>query len=74
VFKRALGIPPHAFQVQLRLARSQRLLRKGEPLARVAVETGFADQSHFTRSFKRLVGVTPGAYSKNVQYREHRKP
>jgi AraC-like DNA-binding protein len=37
----------------------------------VAQETGFADQSHLTRRFKRLVGVTPGRYagrSKNVQY------
>lgn len=69
VFRRAFGLPPHAFQTQLRLAKARRLLRLGQPLARVAADTGFADQSHFTRRFKAVVGVTPGAYRKNVQDR-----
>jgi AraC-like DNA-binding protein len=69
VFRRAFGLPPHAFQTQLRLAKAQKLLRQGQPLATVAADTGFADQSHFTRRFKTVVGVTPGAYRKNVQDR-----
>jgi AraC-like DNA-binding protein len=72
VFRRAFGLPPHAFQTQLRLARACRLLRLGQPLAAVAAETGFADQSHFTRRFKNVIGVTPGAYRKNVQDRDSR--
>ena len=52
--------------------RARSLLLRGWPPARVAHQTGFADQSHLTRRFKRLVGVTPGRYagrrSKNVQY------
>lgn len=63
------GIPPHSYQIQVRIARAKRLVRESWPLARVASATGFADQSHFTRHFKRLVGVTPAQYlghSKNV--------
>jgi AraC-like DNA-binding protein len=48
------------------------LLAAGVPIARVAAETGFADQSHLARHFKHLTGVTPGQYRKgrkNVQDR-----
>lgn len=70
VFRRSLGLPPHAFQIQLRVVWAARLLRLGRPLAEVAADTGFADQSHLTRRFKTVVGVTPGSYreGKNVQY------
>jgi AraC-like DNA-binding protein len=70
VFRDEVGLPPHAYQTQARLGRARSLLLRGWPAARVARETGFADQSHLTRRFKRLVGVTPGRYaevSKNVQ-------
>jgi len=71
VFRDEVGLPPHAYQTQARLGRARSLLLRGWSAARVARETGFADQSHLTRRFKRLVGVTPGRYaegSKNVQY------
>jgi len=64
------GMPPHAFQTQLRVLRARLLILQGWPLPHVASQTGFADQSHLTRHFKRLVGVPPGQYqasSKNVQ-------
>ena len=70
VFSEQVGMPPHAFQTQVRVARAKTLLLEGWPISRVATQTGFADQSHLTRHFKRLVGVTPGRYqrsSKNVQ-------
>jgi len=70
VFSEQFGMPPHAFQTQLRVLRAKSLLRQGWTISQVASETGFADQSHFTRHFKRLVVVTPGQYiknSKNVQ-------
>ena len=71
VFAREVGMPPHAFQTQVRVARAKRLIRGGLSLASVAAATGFADQSHFIRQFKRLMKITPGEYlknSKNVQY------
>lgn len=61
-FRRATGMPPHAYQNQLRLERARRLLRAGETPAQVAAELGFADQSHLHRRFKAAFGVTPGQY------------
>lgn len=72
VFSEQLGLPPHAFQTQLRVLRAQKLLRQGYSISAVAAQTGFADQSHFTRQFKRLTIITPGQFiqnSKNVQDR-----
>jgi AraC-like DNA-binding protein len=65
VFKNEVGIPPHAYQTQARVARANGLLLRGWPITRVALETGFADQSHLARHFKRLVGVAPGSYARN---------
>lgn len=62
VFTREVGMSPHAFQTSVRIARAKALLCQGRPLRVVAAETGFADQSHFTREFKRFVGLTPGAF------------
>ena len=64
VFKAATGLPPHAYQVQLRVARAQEGLRAGRPIAEVALDCGFADQSHLTRVFKRSLGFTPGQFRK----------
>lgn len=62
VFCRQTGMPPHAYQTQLRINRAKQLLRGLRSLSEVALLTGFADQSHFTRHFRRLVGVTPGRF------------
>lgn len=65
-FKGSTGLPPHRWHLHLRVKRSQELLMQGEfPLAHIALETGFADQSHFTRVFSRLVGVSPGAWRRS---------
>ncbi|MBD8237983.1 AraC family transcriptional regulator [Pseudomonas fluorescens] len=63
-FKNAFGLPPHAYLVQLRLARARHLLAKGEQPAYVAIALGFADQSHMGRWFVRAYGLTPAAYRK----------
>ena len=71
VFGEEVGMPPHAYQIQARMKRAKGLLLRGWSLARAAQETGFFDQSHFARHFKRRVGVSPGAYainSKNIHY------
>lgn len=62
VFRERLGLPPHAYQNQLRLARAKNLLAGRLPLAEVAVQLGYADQAHFGRQFKRAFGITPGQY------------
>jgi AraC-like DNA-binding protein len=62
-FKQRYGLPPHAYQLCLRMGHARRLLLEGAPAADVAVRCGFADQSHFTRHFKRFHGVTPMQYA-----------
>lgn len=62
VFKREAGVPPHVFRTQRRLDIAQTLLRRGMPLSQVALETGFTDQSHFTKRFKQFTGTTPKQY------------
>jgi len=63
LFHKEVGLPPHAYQIQLRVARARVLVAAGVPLAEVATMTGFADQSHLTRLFKRVVGMPPGQYA-----------
>jgi AraC-like DNA-binding protein len=62
-FRRAMGLPPHRYLTQLRVRRAAQLLRAGHRPSRVARMAGFADQSHLNRHFRRLVGVTPGAFA-----------
>ena len=66
-FRAAVGIPPHAYLRQVRVQRAKTLLALGRPIADVALTTGFVDQSHLTRWFKRLWGVTPAQYRNSVQ-------
>ena len=67
VFREAVGIPPHAYLRQVRIRHAKAMLAAGQPIADVAIATGFTDQSHLTRCFKQLWGFTPGQYRNNVQ-------
>ena len=61
-FKESVGRAPHQHLLTLRLERARRLLdAPGAALSDVALQTGFADQAHFTRFFKRQFGITPGS-------------
>jgi AraC-like DNA-binding protein len=62
-FARTTGLTPHAYMLQRRIDFARRLIAVGAPLAEAAVESGFFDQSHMTRHFTRILGVTPGAYA-----------
>lgn len=62
VFSAEVGIPPHQYQAQVRIARAKLMLMNGVPVAQVAINTGFADQSHFGRYFKRYMQVSPRRY------------
>lgn len=61
-FAREVGVPPHAYQIHVRIARARKLLLGGMAPTEVAAALGFADQSHFTRHFRRVTGVTPSRY------------
>jgi AraC-like DNA-binding protein len=62
LFRERLGRPPHAVALAHRIHRARRLLEQGEPIAGIAAATGFADQSHLHRHFRRSLGLSPGEY------------
>jgi AraC-like DNA-binding protein len=62
-FKATTGFPPHRWRLNHRIAKAQELMRYGGlPLSQIALAAGFTEQSHFTRVFKKVVGVSPGAW------------
>jgi AraC-type DNA-binding domain-containing proteins len=64
-FSGTFGIAPHQYLMSRRVDRARRLLLDGRPPGEVATATGFYDQSHLTRHFRRLVGVPPGQYARS---------
>ena len=68
VFRAEVGMPPYAYLESVRIRHTQRLIKAGKPLAEVAMEVGFSSQSHMTRQFKKIIGVTPGQYARHIQY------
>lgn len=65
VFCAEVGMPPHAYLESVRIRHAQKLIRAGKPLAEIAVEVGFSSQSHMTRSFRKIIGVTPGQFAQD---------
>ncbi len=62
-FRRSTGMPPHRWHLNARIRRAQQwMLDTDLPLAEIALESGFADQSHFANTFTRLVGISPGVW------------
>lgn len=67
LFKRSTGLAPHQYHLRCRIERARQMLLKGEgQIADIAVRVGFCDQSHFTRHFKRIVGVTPKKFCREM--------
>jgi AraC-like DNA-binding protein len=64
-FRRYYGVPPHRHLELVRVQRAKVMLQQGARISDVAYATGFSDQSHLTRQFKRVCGVTPGSYARS---------
>jgi AraC-like DNA-binding protein len=62
-FRDQVNLPPHAYQIQARIMHAKQLLQTDMSCVETALAVGFADQSHFSKHFKRIVGVPPGLYS-----------
>jgi AraC-like DNA-binding protein len=63
LFKRAVGLTPHAYLVHIRLNAACRLLRRGHSLADSALAAGFCDQAALNKHFRRCYGITPLQYA-----------
>lgn len=66
-FKKSVGLTPHQFQIQNKVRHSQNLIEKGEELIEISNQMGFYDQSHFNKSFNKIVGLTPREYKDSVE-------
>lgn len=66
-FKNVCGLTPHQFQIQCRVRKGQKLLEEGKSVTEAAYATGFCDQSHFDRCFRKIVRLTPNAYKQSVK-------
>lgn len=66
-FRESVGLPPHAYLKAVRVSRAQGMLRGGSTISDAAYTCGFSDQSHLTRTFKSVTGLSPGTYSRMVR-------
>lgn len=65
-FEKQYGLSPHRYITNLRINHAKKLLKSNNDFANVALESGFYDQSHFTKYFKEYTGVTPMKYKTYV--------
>lgn len=61
-FTKFKGVTPYNYLESIRIGKAKKFLEQGMPLIEVAMRTGFSDQSHFTNSFNRFIGLAPGLY------------
>lgn len=66
VFRKEVGLPPHAYQTRLRLEHAKALIAKGIPIREAALNAGFFDQSHFSNHFRKVFGYPPGTHLKGL--------
>ena len=65
-FRRVYGVPPHTYLLQRRVREAKRRLLAGEAVVAVALDLGFYDQAHFSTTFKRFTGVSPGLFRRSA--------
>ena len=70
-FRDEVGLPPHAYVTHRRVSLAQELLARGVSQAEVATSVGFFDQSQLHRHFKRILGMTPGAFARARRVEDH---
>ncbi|MEM8504087.1 MAG: AraC family transcriptional regulator [Cyanobacteria bacterium P01_D01_bin.1] len=70
LFKKSLGLTPHQYVLHNRVERAKKLLSSAKPatLADVGLQAGFYDQAHFSKAFKRVVGLTPKQFTRQMHY------
>lgn len=73
-FKHSVGLTPHQFQIQNRIRKAQHLLIDNRNITEVALATGFCDQSHFIKHFKKYIGLTPTVYKESCSVFKSRSP
>ena len=73
-FHRVVGMPPYEWLLQLRIEEARMHLKRGARISDLAIELGFADQSHFHRRFKLITAVTPAAYRKRHYHSRQENP
>ena len=66
LFKEEIGLSPHAYINQLRINKAKEMIEDGMPLLQITYELGFTDQSHFSKTFLKVTGVSPAHYG-NIQ-------
>lgn len=67
-FRVSTGLPPHQWLLRQRVKTAQQLMTVRDlPLSEIAMSAGFANQSHFTRVFSAVVGVSPGVWRREAQ-------
>ena len=67
-FRVSTGLPPHQWLLRQRVKTAKQLMTVRDlPLSEIAISAGFANQSHFTRVFSAMVGVSPGAWRRETQ-------
>lgn len=66
-FKDLYGMTPHAYLINRRIEYWRSQLKRGRPIADVALEAGFSDQAHLQRTFRQFVAATPGQYRAEPQ-------
>jgi AraC-like DNA-binding protein len=65
-FRQSTGTSPHRWLLDLRIEHAKRLLLEDGTLSEVALTCGFADQSHFTRTFTKHIGIRPGRWRRSA--------